>query len=244
MIEHQWSPDCMIEAAVTNPARLGVDRGNARNPVVALAMADHNGLHGIDVLEALLHMAEPTAKCRKTATLAIEAFGSVGAVLAAGVPKLTAQLGIQEQIAYSLRAIHVGTHWVVREPLRERVLIGSTTDLIDYLGPCHKAQTVHILRVLYLDRKNGLISDEEVNRGTVAGVPPCPRPIVKRALEHSASAVIVVHHQPSEDPKPSNADVNFSQQLRHALSVMRIAMHDSVIVGSNGIVSLRNLGHP
>jgi DNA repair protein RadC len=243
MIEHQWSPGCMVQAGVTNAAKSGVDRGNAGDPVVALAMADHNGLHGVDVLEALLHMAEPTTKSRQTAKLAIETFGSVGAVLAAGVPKLTARLGIQEQIAYSLRAIHVGTHWVVREPLRERVLIGSTTDLIDYLGPCRKTLTVHILRVLYLDRKNGLISDEEVNRGTVAGVPPCPRPIVKRALEHSASAVVVVHHYPSEDPKPSNADVNFSKQLQHALSVMRIAIHDSLIVGSNGIVSLRKLGH-
>jgi DNA repair protein RadC len=243
MIDHQSSAGFMIEASVTNAARSGVDRENADNPVVALAMADHNGLHGIDVLEALLHMAEPTAECRQAAKLAIHAFGSVGAVLAAGVPELTAQLGIREQIAYSLRAIHVGTHWVVREPIRERVLISSTTDLFNYLGRCRKDQTVHILRVFYLDRKNGLISDEEVIRGTVAGVLPCPRPIVKRALEHSASAVIVVHHHPSEDPKPSNADVNFSQQLQHALSVMRIAMHDSLVVGSSGNVSLRNLGH-
>jgi DNA repair protein RadC len=235
------APPTQLPAAIV--AGLGVDRRNAGNPVMALAMADHNGLPGIDVLEALLHMAGPTAKCRQTAELAIHSFGSVGAVLAAGVPELTAQLGIQEQIAYSLRAIHIGTHWVVREPVRERVLIGSATDLIDYLGPCRKDQTAHVLRVLYLDCKNGLISDEEVDRDTVAGVPRCPRPIVKRALEHSASAVIVVHHRPSEDPHPSDADINFSQQLQHALEAMRIAIHDFLIVGFRRHVSLRNLGH-
>jgi DNA repair protein RadC len=235
----------MIEATIPAAGAGGSAVGHmkADDPVVAVAMADHNGPHGIDVLEALLHMAEPTATCRQTAELAMQAFGSVGAVLAAEVPELTSQLGIQERIAYSLRAIHFGMHWVVREPVRERVLIGSFIDLVDYLKLGVQEQPAHILRVLYLDRKNGLIADEEVNRDAVAHMPLCPRAIVKRALDHSASAVIVVHHRPSEDPKPSAAEINFSQQLQHALSVMHIAMHDSLVVGHNGHASLRSLGH-
>jgi DNA repair protein RadC len=97
--------------------------------------------------------------------------------------------------------------------------------------------------VLYLDRKNGLISDEEANRGTVDHVPLYPREVVKRALEHGASAVILVHNHPSGDPTPSGSDVSFSQEVQRALSVMNIALHDSLIVGRNGFTSLRSLKH-
>jgi DNA repair protein RadC len=88
----------------------------------------------------------------------------------------------------------------------------------------------------------GLISDEEANRGTVDHVPIYPREIVKRALEPGASAVIVVHNHPSGDPTPSQADASFSQQVERALSVMNIALHDSLIVGKSGFASLRSLG--
>jgi DNA repair protein RadC len=235
----------MIEATIPAAGVGGSAVGGkeVNDPVLAVAMADHNGLHGIDVLEALFHMAEPTAKCRQTAELAMQAFGSVGAVLAAGVPELTSQLGIQERIAYSLRAIHVGTHCVIREPLPERVVIGSFADLLKYIDLHLKDQTGRILRVLYLDRKNGLISDEDIKCDAVDHVPLCPRPIVKRALEHSASAVIVVSHHPSRDPQPSSAEVKFSSQLQEALGIMRIGMYDSLIIGRNSHASLRSLGH-
>src|SRR5919106_2813451 len=235
----------MIEATIPAAGAGGsaVGRMKADDPVVAVAMADHNGPHGIDVLEALLHMAEPTATCRQTAELAMQAFGSVGAVLSAGVPELTFHLGIQERIAYSLRAIHVGMDWVVREPLRERVQIGSLTDLIDYLAHDPKERTAEILRVLYLDRKNGLISDEEIDSDTAASLPQCPRAIVRRALEHSVSAVIVVQHRPSRAPNPMQSDINCSQQLQHACTAMQILMHDYLVVGRSGHASLRNLGH-
>ena len=212
------------------------------NPIVILAEADHNVPSGVDVLEALLYLADPESKCRQIAEKALEVFGSVGAVLAARVPDLTMKLGVRQEIAYALRAIHAGMRSVLREPLRERIPIGTFTELIDYVGISLKHETIEVLRMLYLDRKNGLISDEEANRGTVDHVPIYPREIVKRALEIGASAVIMVHNHPSGDPMPSKADVSFSQQLERALSVMNIALHDSLIVGKSGFASLRSLG--
>jgi DNA repair protein RadC len=223
-------------ASVSN--RLG-----ARHPVVMLANADHNGLPQADVLEALLYIAGSKTDCRQTAEHALQAFGSVGAVLSARVPDLITMLGIHDQVAYALKAIHAGMRSVLQEPFRKRVLIQSFSELIDYLGLGLRHETVEILRVLYLDRKNGLISDEEVNRGTVDHVPLYPREIVKRALQHGASAIIMVHNHPSGDPEPSGADVNFSRELQRALNVMGIVMHDSLIVGRNGHASLRTLGH-
>jgi DNA repair protein RadC len=212
------------------------------NPIVVLAEADHNVLPGADVLEALLYLADPEAKCRQIAEKALQVFGSVGAVLSARVPDLTIKLGIRQEIAYALKAIHTGMRSVLKEPIRDRIPIGSFTELVDYVGLSLKYETVEVLRMLYLDRKNGLISDEEANRGTVDHVPIYPREIVKRALELGASAVIMVHNHPSGDPTPSKADVSFSQQVERALSVMNIALHDSLIVGKSGFASLRSLG--
>jgi DNA repair protein RadC len=212
------------------------------NPVTVLAKADHNVLPGVDVLEALLYLADPKVKCRQIAEKALQVFGSVGAVLSARVPDLTAKLGIRQDVAYVLKAIHTGMCSVLREPIRERIHIGSFAELLHYVGLSLKHETVEVLRMLYLDRKNGLISDEEANRGTVDHVPIYPREIVKRALELGASAVIMIHNHPSGDPTPSEADVSFSQQVERALSVMNITLHDSLIVGSNASASLRSLG--
>jgi DNA repair protein RadC len=211
------------------------------NPAMLLAKADHNGLPGVDVLEALLYVADPEAKCRPLAEQALRVFGSVGAVLAASIADLTTKLGLRARVAYALKAIHAGMRSILREPMRERIAIGSFAVLIDYVGFSLKHEIVEVLRVLYLDRKNGLISDEEANRGTVDHVPLYPREVVKRALEHGASAVILVHNHPSGDPTPSSSDVSFSQEVQRALSVMNIALHDSLIVGRNGFTSLRSL---
>ena len=213
------------------------------NPITALADADHNIAPGIDVLEALIYLADPEVKSRQIAEQALQMFGSVGAVLSARVPDLTRKLGVRQDIAYVLKAIHTGMRSVLKEPIQERISIGSFDKLIEYVGVSLKYETIEVLRVLYLDRKNGLMSDEEANRGTVDHVPIYPREIVRRALEIGASAVIMVHNHPSGDPTPSQADVSFSQQVQRALGVMNIPLHDSLIVGTNGFASLRNLKH-
>lgn len=215
----------------------------AWNPITALADADHNVAPGIDVLEALIYLADPEVTSRQIAEQALQMFGSVGAVLSARVPDLTRKLGIRQDIAYVLKAIHAGMRSVLKEPIQERISIGSFDKLIEYLGVSLRYEPIEVLRVLYLDRKNGLMSDEEANRGTVDHVPIYPREIVRRALEIGASAVILVHNHPSGDPTPSKADVSFSQQVQRALSVMNIPLHDSLIVGRNGFASLRSLKH-
>ena len=212
-----------------------------KNPVTVLANADHNGLPGLDVLEALLYVANPTATCREMAEQALQAFGSVGAVLSASVHDLRTRLGLEEQIAYALKAIYAGMRSVLREPIRERVEIGSFRALIDYVSLSLKYERVEVLRVLYLDRKNGLISDEEAGRGTVDHVPLYPREIVRRALELGASAVILIHNHPSGDPTPSAMDITLSEEVQRALLVMKIILHDLLILGRSGFTSLHSV---
>jgi DNA repair protein RadC len=245
----QYQSGASVAGALSEPAAVHFEgqpqvprASQSWNPIVVLAEADHNVLSGVDVLEALLYLADPEAKCRQIAEKAFQVFGSVGGVLSARVSDLTIKLGIGQEIAYALKAIDTGIRSVLKEPIRERISIGSFPKLIEYVGVSLKHETVEVLRILYLDRKNGLISDEEANRGTVDHVPIYPREIVKRALELGASAVIMIHNHPSGDPTPSEADVTFSQQVERALSVMNMTLHDSLIVGKNRFASLRSVG--
>ena len=97
-------------------------------------------------------------------------------------------------------------------------------------------------RVLFLDRKNVLIADEVQSQGTIDHTPVYPREIVRRALEHSASAMILVHNHPSGDPTPSRADIEMTNEIVQAAKALRIAVHDHLVVGRGGTASFKALG--
>ena len=84
-------------------------------------------------------------------------------------------------------------------------MISSWTALLAYVRLAMAARGREQFRVLFLDKKNQLIADEVMNRGTVDHAPVYPREIMRRALELSASAVILVHNHPSGDPDPFGA---------------------------------------
>jgi DNA repair protein RadC len=97
------------------------------------------------------------------------------------------------------------------------------------------------LRILFLDKKNQLIADEVQQSGTVDHTPVYPREVVKRALELSATAVILVHNHPSGDPTPSRADIDMTRSVIDIAKPLGIAVHDHIIVGRQGHASFRAL---
>ncbi len=129
---------------------------------------------------------------------------------------------------------------VLREEIRERPVIGSWTALLDYLQVALAHEPIEQFRVLFLDRKNILIRDEQQQRGTVDHTPLYPREIVKRALELGASAIIMVHNHPSGDPTPSRADIEMTKQVVQALAAVGLTVHDHVIVGKNRHTSFKS----
>jgi DNA repair protein RadC len=129
---------------------------------------------------------------------------------------------------------------VLREEIKDRPVIGSWTALLDYLQVALAHEPIEQFRVLFLDRKNVLIKDEVQQRGTVDHTPLYPREIVKRALELSASAIIMVHNHPSGDPAPSRVDIDMTKQVVQALDAVGIALHDHVIVGKNRHTSFKS----
>ena len=114
--------------------------------------------------------------------------------------------------------------------------------LIDYCYIAMAREKREQFRVLFLDKKNVLITDEVQQTGTVDHTPVYPREIIKRALELDASAVIVVHNHPSGDPTPSREDIDMTKEIREAGERLGIVLHDHLIIGRKGHASFKSLG--
>jgi DNA repair protein RadC len=121
-------------------------------------------------------------------------------------------------------------------------VISSWSALLAYVKTALAHEAREQFRVLFLDKKNQLIADEVMNRGTVDHAPVYPREVMRRALELSASAVILVHNHPSGDPTPSSADIDMTRQIVEAGRSLRIAVHDHLIAARDGVASLKALG--
>jgi DNA repair protein RadC len=190
------------------------------------------------ILSLLLLPVSGPGDHRLVAERLLQAFGSLGAVLSASVERLTEHT--EECAAYHIHATHVAFKRVLREKIDDKPLIGSWADLEEYLLVAFRHENIEQIVVFFLDRNNHLIGDEILARGTVDHVFTYPREVVARALRHGASAVIMIHTRPSDDPTPSEADVHLSRQVTAALATLGIAMHDHAIVGKNRVVSLRS----
>ena len=144
-----------------------------------------------------------------------------------------------------LTAQEQATIFAAREILARHInrnpVLSSWAALMDYCALVVRGE-VERFHVLYLDRKNRLISDERLGVGTVDHVPVYPREVVRRALEVSASAVILVHNHPSGDQTPSSADIEMTRKIIDAARTLGIAVHDHVIVGRAEVASFKALG--
>jgi DNA repair protein RadC len=173
----------------------------------------------------------------------IEAFGDFGRVCAAPRDRLMKVRGVGDAVVLELKIVEAASHRLARARVMQKPVISSWDAVLDY---CHTTMAhleLEQFRVLYLDRKNVLIADEEQARGTVDHVPVYPREVVKRALELNASALILVHNHPSGDPTPSDADIAMTEKIRHAASVMGISLHDHLIIGKSRELSFRTMGY-
>jgi DNA repair protein RadC len=150
---------------------------------------------------------------------------------------------VGEAVVQELKLCEAVAQRMARARVMHRPVLSSWDALLDY---CHTAMAhreTEQFRILFLDRKNVLIADEEQARGTVDHVPVYPREVVKRALELNASALILVHNHPSGDPTPSEADIAMTAQIQDAAQVLGLTLHDHLIVGRSREVSFRSLGY-
>ncbi|MBW6416296.1 DNA repair protein RadC [Celeribacter sp. PS-C1] len=203
----------------------------------AQAMPDY------ELLELVLYRALPRADVKPIAAALIAAFGDYNRVISAPIPRLLEVEGMDIAAAQDLKIVEAAAHRLARARVMQRPVISSWDAVLDYCHTTMAHRETEQFRVLYLDRKNILIADEEQARGTVDHVPVYPREVVKRALELNASALILVHNHPSGDPTPSGADIGMTNQIRDAAEALDIQLHDHLIIGKSTELSFRGSGY-
>lgn len=213
-----------------------------RERLRARALKSLDALPDYELLELFLFRTFPRGEVKPLAKALITRFGSLGGVLAASVADLRTVPGIGEAAALDLRLLYEASLRVSRETIRRRTVVGSWNALLAYVRVALANEPREQFRVMFLDGKNQLIADEVLNRGTVDHAPVYPREVMRRALELSASAVILVHNHPSGDPTPSGADIDMTRRVVEAGRGLKIAVHDHLIVGREGVASFKALG--
>ena len=204
--------------------------------------AGGDALPDYELLELLLFAALPRIDTKSLAKTLIDKFGSYQAVLRASPEELMSVKGIKESAAVAIKAVEAAALRLARKDLKERPVLASWTGVIDYLRMRMGHGDVEQLRILFLDAKNGVIEDEELQRGTVNHTAVYPREIIRRALDHGATALILVHNHPSGDPTPSRADIEMTRQVREAAEKIGVALHDHVIVARGRHTSFKSMG--
>jgi len=195
-----------------------------------------------ELLELALFAAVPRRDTKPLAKALLARFGSFAEVIAAPAARLMEIKGVGERVVQQLKIVEAAAHRSAKTQVINRPALSSWTALLDYCTAAMARVTNEEFRVLFLDRKNVLIVDEVQNRGTVDHTPVYPREIVKRALELSASSIILVHNHPSGDPTPSKADIAMTREVVTAAKTLGIAVHDHLVIGRGGHASFKSLG--
>ncbi len=195
-----------------------------------------------ELLEMTLFAAVPRRDTKPLAKALLARFGSFAEVIAAPPARLAEINGAGMSVVQQLKIVEAAAHRSAKTQVINRPALSSWTALLDYCTAAMARVTNEEFRVLFLDRKNVLVADEVQNRGTVDHTPVYPREIIKRALELSASAIILVHNHPSGDPTPSKADIAMTREVVTAARTLGIAVHDHLVIGRSGHASFKSLG--
>ena len=202
----------------------------------AEALADH------EVVEYLLMTAIPRKDVKPLAHALLKRFGGLAGVLNADARALAQHPGMGETSAAALKVVALAARRLARAEVREKPVLGSWQALIDYLTIDMAHLKHERVRALYLDSKNRLVSDELLSEGSLDEAAIHPREVVKKALDLGAAALIMVHNHPSGSPEPSRADIQITNRIAEAGRLLGITLHDHVIIGKEGHVSLRAKG--
>lgn len=194
-----------------------------------------------ELLELVLFRAIPQRDVKPLAKALIARFGSFAEVIAAPSLRLREIKGMGDAAVTELKIVHAAAQRLAKGEVRKQPVLSSWGSVLDYCRTAMAFSDKEQFRLLFLDKRNQLIADEVQQSGTVDHTPVYPREVVKRALELSATALILVHNHPSGDPTPSRADIQMTQSIIDVAKPLGIAVHDHIIVGKEGHASLKGL---
>ena len=203
--------------------------------------AGADALADYELLELILFRAIPRRDLKPLAKALLAKFGSLAEVISAPRERLREVKGLGEAAIAEIKIIQAAASRFARGQVKGRHVLSSWSNVLDYCRTVMAYGEREEFRILFLDKRNHLIADEQQQVGTVDHTPVYPREVVKRALELSSTALILVHNHPSGDPTPSGADIQMTQAIIDVAGPLGIAVHDHIIVGKDGHASLKAL---
>src|ERR1700742_786545 len=203
--------------------------------------AGPDALSDYELLEMALFAAIPRRDTKPLAKALLKKFGSFAEVIHAPEARLREVDGIKDASVNQLKLLAAAAGRIAKGEIRRNVALSSWNEVIDYCRSSMAFADKEQFRLLFLDKRNQLISDEVQQVGTIDHTPVYPREVIKRALELSATALILVHNHPSGDPTPSQADIAMTKAIIDIAAPLGIAVHDHIIVGKNGHASLKGM---
>jgi len=195
-----------------------------------------------ELLELILFRAAPRRDTKPLAKALLARFGTFAEAVNAPEELLREVPGIGEAAVTELKLVRAAALRLMRGEVLERPVLSSWSQVLDYCRASMGFESTEQFRILFLDKRNQMIADEVQQKGTVDHTPVYVREVVKRALELSATAIVLVHNHPSGDPTPSRADIEMTKQIVAAAKPFGILIHDHIIVGKQGHASFRGLG--
>ncbi|WGJ14035.1 DNA repair protein RadC [Methylocapsa sp. D3K7] len=194
-----------------------------------------------ELLELILFRAMPRRDVKPLAKALIARFGSFAETVSARPERLREIDGLGEAAIVELKIVEAAAKRLAKSAIEKRLTLSSFSAVVDYCRTMMAFLDHEEFRVLFLDKKNCLLADEVQGVGTIDHAPVYPREIMRRALELGACAIILVHNHPSGDPQPSADDIHMTQQIIAIGKPLKVAVHDHLIIGKHGHVSLKGL---
>lgn len=199
-------------------------------------------LQDYELLELILFRALPRGDVKPLARNLLAQFGDLSGVLSATEARLLEVTGIGQEVITEFRLIEAVALNFGQSRIMHKPALANWNQMISYCRRKITEKNKEEFHVLFLDKKNHIIADEMMGSGTADHAPGYPREVIKRALELSASALILVHNHPSGDPTPSKADIDMTNKLYALAGQFNIVIHDHLIIGRVNEVSFKNLG--
>ena len=203
--------------------------------------AGPEALSDYELLEMALFPALPRRDTKPLAKALLKEFGSFAEVVHAPVARLREVDGVGEASINQIKLLAAAASRVAKGEIKRKLALSSWNDVIEYCRSGMAFSDKEQFRLLFLDKRNQLIADEIQQTGTIDHTPVYPREVIKRALELSATALVLVHNHPSGDPTPSQADIHMTKAIIDIAKPLGIAVHDHIIVGKNGHASLKGM---
>lgn len=201
-----------------------------------------DALQEYELLEFLLFGARPRGDTKPLAKELIRKFGSFSEVIGAEPEALREVKGVSDAVLGAIKIAEAAAQRLTAERAIGQPVLSSWSAVVDYCRAKLAHKKLEEFHLLFLDRKNQLIATEQHRKGSVDQAQVYVREVVKRALHHNASALILVHNHPSGDPQPSKADIQVTGQIQEALITVQIAVHDHLIIGKRATASFKQMG--